>query len=450
MAAPEVSEAIRIPELKKRVIFTLSMLVVYRLGVFVPTPGIDAEALKRQFETASGTLFGMINMFSGGALENFSVFALGIMPYISVSIIMQLLTTAVKRLEELQKEGEQGRRVITRYTRFGTIGLALFQGYWISVGLESQGVVSDPGMQFRLVTALTLTSGTAFIMWLGEQISERGIGNGMSIIIFAGIVARMPATLFTTFDLMSTGEITPLSVLLILAIGIATIAFIVFVERCQRRIPIQYPRRAVGRMMTQASTQHLPLKLNTAGVVPAIFASAFLVFPATIAQFSNVQAFQDFMRYLNPGEVVYELLYSALILFFCFFYTAIVFDPNKISEDLKKNGGFIPTVRPGKDTASFLATVLSRITLWGGLYMVIVCIVPTMSYQALGAGVFAAFFGGTAVLIVVGVTLDTASQIQSYIVNKNYESFLSKNRDGGGKVRGASRGFQVKGQLIKR
>ncbi len=447
MAAPEFNEAIKIPELKKRVLFTIAMLVVYRIGVFVPTPGIDAVALKNRFESASGTLFGMINMFSGGALENFSVFALGIMPYISVSIIVQLLTTAVKRFEELQKEGEQGKRILTRYTRLGTIVLALFQGYWISVGLENQNVVAEPGMHFRIMTAMTLCAGTAFIMWLGEQISERGIGNGMSIIIFAGIVARMPATLMHTFDLMSTGEVTPFSILALFVIGIATVAFIVFVERCQRRIPIQYPRRAVGRRMTQASTQHLPLKLNTAGVIPAIFASAFLVFPATIAQFSNNDSVRDFVRYLTPGSASYEILYCLAILFFCFFYTAVVFDPQKISEDLKKNGGFIPTVRPGKDTAAFLSSVLSRITLWGGIYLCLVCTVPTLSYAALGAGSFAAFFGGTAVLIVVGVTLDTAAQIQTYIVNKNYEGFLKKDAP---RVRGASKGFAVRGQLIKR
>lgn len=447
MASPEINEAIKIPELKKRILFTLGMLIIYRFGIFVPTPGIDAGALKRQFESTSGTLFGMINMFSGGALEHFSVFALGIMPYISVSIIVQLLTTAVKRFEELQKEGEQGRRVLTRYTRIGAIFLALFQGYWISVGLENQHVVAVPGMQFRFITAITLAAGTSFIMWLGEQISERGIGNGMSIIIFAGIVARMPATLLHTFDLMSTGEVTPFSILMLLAMGIATVAFIVFVERCQRRIPVQYPRRAVGRRMTQAATQHLPLKLNTAGVIPAIFASAFLVFPATIAQFSNIPVLQEAVRYVNPGSITYEALYCAAIIFFCFFYTAIVFDPVKISEDLKKNGGFIPTVRPGKDTAHFLSSVLSRITLWGALYICVVCTVPTLAYQSLGAGAFAAFFGGTAVLIVVGVTLDTAAQIQSYVVNKNYEGFLNKDAP---RVRGAGKGFAIKGQLIKR
>ncbi len=447
MAAPEINEAIKIPELKKRLIFTLAMLVVYRLGIFVPTPGIDAQALSRQFQTGSGTLFGMINMFSGGALENFSVFALGIMPYISVSIIVQLLTTAVKRFEELQKEGEQGRRILTRYTRIGTIVLALFQGYWISVGLEKQNVVTDPGMHFRLMTAITLTAGTSFIMWLGEQISERGIGNGMSIIIFAGIVARMPATLLQTFDLMSTGEVTPFTILALLTIAVATVAFIVFVERCQRRIPVQYPRRAVGRSIRQAQTQHLPLKLNTAGVIPAVFASAFLVFPATIAQFAQNETVNEYIRYLSPGSMAYEIVYCLLILFFCFFYTAVVFDPQKISEDLKKNGGFVPTVRPGRDTATFLGAILSRVTLWGALYICIVCTVPTLAYQSLGAGAFAAFFGGTAVLIVVGVTLDTAAQIQSFVVNKNYEVFLNNDAP---RIRGASKGIAVKGQLIKR
>lgn len=437
----------KIPELRKRILSTLGMLVVYRLGVFVPTPGVDAEKLARIFEQASRTLFGIVNMFSGGALERFSVFALGIMPYISVSIIAQLLTTVIPQLEALSKEGEQGRRVITRYTRIGTIFLALFQGTMISIGLESQGVVAHPGFAFRATTAITLAAGTAFIMWLGEQITERGIGNGMSVIIMAGIVARMPSTLAQTFELMSTGEITPLKLLLIFMFALGTMAFIVFVERIQRRIPVQYPRRSAGRHMTQAMTQHLPLKLNTSGVIPAVFASAFLVFPATIAQFSHIEALKAWATNLRPGALMYECFYAILIIFFCYFYTAMVFDPVQIAENLKKNGGFVPTVRPGKDTAEFLSRVLARLTIWGALYVCAICIIPTMFYLNMGAASFTYFFGGTAVLIVVGVILDTVSQMESHIMARNYEGFLAK---GPGKVRGLSRATQIKGRLIQR
>lgn len=431
-----IREAFKIPELRKRLTFTFGMLIIYRLGVFVPTPGIDAEKLKRIFEQASATLFGMVNMFSGGALENFSVFALGIMPYISVSIIIQLLTTTWKHLEELSKEGDQGRRVITRYTRIGAVFLALFQGLMISIGLENQGVVADPGWAFRMKAALTLAAGTSFVMWLGEQITERGIGNGISIIIMAGIVARMPATLFQTFELISTGEIRPASLLVVLIFGVGVVAFIVFCERCQRRIPVQYPRRAVGRTMTQATTQHLPLKLNTAGVIPPIFASAFLAFFATIAQFSGLPALQTALGWLRPQTFSYELFFAALIIFFSYFYTAIVFDPNQIAENLKKSGGFVPTVRPGKDTADFLSRVLSRLTIWGAIYICLICIVPSLFYDNMGTVAFSYFFGGTAVLIVVGVTMDTCSQIESHIVTRNYEGFMNK---GPGKIRNRRR-----------
>lgn len=442
-----VAGASKIPELRKRIVFTLLMLVVYRMGVFVPTPGIDTVRLKQLFEQASSTLFGMVNLFSGGALENFSVFALGIMPYISVSIIVQLLTSTLKPLEELQKEGESGKRIITRYTRIGTIFLALFQGTVISLGLEQQGVVADPGWTFRFMTAITLTAGTAFIMWLGEQITERGIGNGISLVIMSGIVARMPSTISQTFDLASEGAISYFSLLLLFLFGACVVAFIVFVERSQRRIPVQYPRRAVGRHMTQATTQHLPLKLNTAGVIPPIFASAFLVFPATIAQFSNIESLQEMATWLTPGGLVYEIIFAALIIFFCFFYTAMVFDPSQIAENLKKNGGFIPTVRPGKDTAEFINKVLTRLTVWGSLYVCAICIIPTLFYVEMGAASFAYFFGGTAVLIVVGVVMDTASQIESHVMARNYEGFMSK---GGGKNRGGLRGAQVSGRLIQR
>lgn len=437
----------KIPDLRRRVFFTLGMLVVYRLGVFVPTPGIDAEKLKRLFEQASSTLFGMVNMFSGGALENFSVFALGIAPYISVSIIVQLLTPVVKRLEELSKEEGQGRRMITRYTRLGTVALAIVQGLLISIGLERQEVVTNPGLAFRIVTVITLTSGTAFIMWLGEQITERGIGNGMSIIIFAGIVARMPTTMLGTLALVPF-EISPGTMIALLIFAALTVFFIVFVERCQRRIPVQYPRRVVaGNRMVQANTQYLPLKLNSSGVIPAIFASMFLSFLGMIAHFSPVEGLGGMVSFLTPASFGYEFTYAVLIIMFCYFHLPYVSDPEKIAENLKKAGGFIPQVRPGKDTSVYLGNVLLRLTLWGSLYVCAICIMPSLFYIKMGATGFSAFFGGTAVLIVVGVMLDTISQIESHLVARNYERFTSK---GAGKVRGMSKGVQIGGRLIQR
>ncbi len=446
---PGLQDAAKIPELRKRALFTLSMLIIYRIGVFVPVPGIDVEKFKKTFEQASSTVFGMVNMFSGGAIENFSILALGIMPYISVSIIMQLLQTTSKTLEELSKEGQQGRAIITRYTRIGTIILALFQGTMISAGLQSQGLVTETGTLFIVKTAITLAAGTAFIMWLGEQITERGIGNGASLIIAAGIIARMPASLFQTLDLMDEGGIEPINMLVVLVFGVATVAFIVFVERSLRKVPVQYPKRAAqGRMMTQStSAQHLPLKLNTAGVIPPIFASAFLLFPATIAQYSDTPILKEYLQYLSPGTFFYEILFAALIIFFAYFYTSLVFDPNQIADNLKKNGGFVPTVRPGKDTADFLTRLLGRLTLWGSLYLAAICIVPQLVYTELGAATFSYFFGGTAILIVVGVTMDTMSQLQSHMYAKSYESFLEK---GPQKIRGANRATQVGGRLIRK
>lgn len=443
-SAGGINEASKIPELRQRVLATLGLLLVYRLGIFVPTPGVDAERLRAMFEQTSGTLFGLVNMFTGGALENFSIFALGITPYISVSIIIQLLTTSVPRLEELSKEGEQGRRVITRYTRIGTIFLALFQGWMISIGLENQGLVIEPGLAFRFKAALTLAAGTAFIMWLGEQITERGIGNGISLIIMSGIVARMPRTLVHSFELVNTGEVAPFTLLCAMLLGVGVVAFIVFCEKSQRRIPVHYPRRSVGRSLTQATTQHLPLKLNTAGVIPAIFASALLVLPASLAQFGNIEWIKTAVSYLTPGGLAYEALFGVLIIFFAYFYTAIVFDPNQISENLKKNGGFVPAVRPGKDTADYLNKVLSRLTIWGALYLAFVCIVPSVVYFKLGLGTFAYIFGGTAILIVVGVTMDTFNQIESHIVTRNYESLMNRSP---GKARG---GMSIRGRLIQR
>lgn len=431
--------AAKIPELRKRVMFTLGMLIVYRIGVFVPTPGIDAESFKGLLDRASGTVFGLANMFSGGALENFSVFALGVMPYISMSIVMQLMQAVIPQLEALSKEGEQGRRQITKYTRRGTIILAMFQGLMISIGLESQGVVSDPGWHFRIVSMLTLAAGTSFLMWLGEQISERGIGNGISLIITAGILAQMPSVMVGTFALTSTGELKHISLLLLLAFAISTVFFIVFVELSQRRIPVQYPKRTMGRRLVQAATQHLPLKLNSASVMPPIFASMLILFPATIASMSTNDTVKELSAYLIRGTLWGEIAFSVLIIFFCFFYTALVIDPDKMAENLKKNGGFIPSCRPGKDTADFIRYVLNRLTLWGSVYVVAICVVPQILYSDMGVGSFAYFFGGTAVLIVVGVTLDTVSQIESHVLARNYEGFMNKSP---GKIRGQSRLIQ--------
>lgn len=445
---PGLQDAAKIPELRKRALFTLSMLIIYRIGVFVPVPGIDAEQFKKTFEQASSTVFGMVNMFSGGAIENFSILALGIMPYISVSIIMQLLQHTSKTLEELSKEGQQGRAVITRYTRIGTIILALFQGGMISAGLQSQGLVTETGSIFIIKTAITLAAGTAFIMWLGEQITERGIGNGASLIIASGIIARMPSSFINTLDLMSDGGVEPINMLTVLVFAVLTVVFIVFVERSLRKIPVQYPKRAVaGRMMSQSAAQYMPLKLNTAGVIPPIFASALLLFPATIAQYSQSEVLKEYLQYLAPGSLSYEILFAGLIIFFAYFYTSLVFDPNQISENLKKNGGFIPTVRPGKDTADFLTKLLGRLTIWGALYLAAICILPQVVYSGMGAASFSYFFGGTAVLIVVGVTMDTMSQLQSHMFAKSYEAFLEK---GPQKIRGASRATQVGGRLIRK
>ena len=422
-----LTDAVKIPELGKRIAFTLGMLAVYRLGVFVSTPGIDVEALRRMFDAANGTLFGLINLFSGGALENFSIFTLGITPYISVSIMIQLLTPMIPALDSLRKEGETGRRVLTRYTRQGTIILALVQSMAIAYGLEKQGLVLNPGWMWRASTMITLTAGTSFIMWLGEQITERGLGNGISIIIFAGIAARMPTQLISTIQLVQNQEISPFTFLFILAFSLLVIFGIVYVERSYRKIPVQYPRRMVGKNLAQAQTQYMPLKVNMTGVIPPIFASAFMVLPATIASFSASERMQELLQYLAPGTWTHDLLFVGLIVFFSFFYTAVVFNPEEVADNLKKNGGFIPTVRPGKQTADFLYGVLNRLAVWGSIYISIVCIVPHMVYMDLNVPGFARVFGGTAVLIVVGVTLDTYNQIQSHMVAKSYESFMSKS-----------------------
>jgi preprotein translocase subunit SecY len=421
----------KIPELKRRVIFTLALLIVYRIGVHVPVPGIDAVALAEIFARAKGTIFGIFNMFSGGALERLSVFALGIMPYISASIILQLLTVVVPHLERLKKEGEQGRKKITQYTRYGTVVLSIIQGFGIAVGLERMGAVLVGGWGFRLMTVITLTAGTAFIMWLGEQITERGIGNGISLIIFAGIVVRVPDAIGNVFRLISTGEKSIFPVIILLVLMVAVVAFIVFVEQGQRRIPVQYAKRIVGRRMYGGQNTHLPLKINTSGVIPPIFASSIMMFPATIASFITVTWIQDIVGALRPGNALYELLYVAMIFFFCYFYTAVTFNPVEVSENMKKQGGYIPGIRPGKRTSDYIDKVLTRITLGGAIYVSLVCVLPSILTTQFNVPFY---FGGTALLIVVGVAIDTVSQIESHMLARHYDGFMKKG--GGGKVKG--------------
>lgn len=421
---------LNIPELKKRCLVTLGLLIVYRIGVHVPTPGIDSVALADIFLRAKGTILGVFNMFSGGALERLSVFALGIMPYISASIILQLLTVTIPHLEQLKKEGEQGHKKITQYTRYGTVVLSIIQGFGISVGLEKMGTVLHPGWAFRLMTVLTLTAGTAFIMWLGEQITEKGIGNGISLIIFAGIIVRIPVAIGNTFRLLSTGEIGIFLVIILLVFMALVITFIVFVEQGQRRLPVQYAKRVVGRKMYSGQSTHLPLKVNTSGVIPPIFASSIMMFPATIASFIAIPWMQDLINSLRPGNLVYELLFVIMIFFFCYFYTAITFNPVEVADNIKKQGGFIPGMRPGKRTADYIDKVLTRITLGGAIYISAVCVLPSILISYFKVPFY---FGGTALLIVVGVGIDTISQIESHLLVRHYEGFLKK---GGSKIKG--------------
>ena len=426
----------KIPELKKRILFTLGLLIVYRIGVHVPVPGIDSVALASFFKAAEATIFGIFNMFSGGAFEKLSVFALGIMPYISASIILQLLTVVIPHLEQLKKEGEQGRKKITQYTRYGTVVLSIIQGFGISVGLESMSapdgspVVLLPGWAFRLMTVITLTAGTAFIMWLGEQITERGVGNGISLIIFAGIVCRLPAASVNTVRLLSTGEMGIFAILILVVLMVAVVGFIIFVEQGQRRIPVQYAKRVVGRRMYGGQSTHLPLKINTSGVIPPIFASSIIMFPATIGSFVKVEWIQTITAAMRPGNLVYELLFIGFIFFFCYFYTAVTFNPVDVADNMKKAGGYIPGIRPGKRTADYIDKVLTRITLGGAIYVSAVCVLPSILITRFNVPFY---FGGTALLIVVGVAIDTVAQMESHMLSRHYEGFLKK---GGGKMKG--------------
>jgi len=423
--------AFRIPELKKRILFTLGLLAVYRVGAHIPTPGIDSQALAAFFQQTQGTLLGFFDMFSGGALSRLTIFALGIMPYISASIILELLTVVVPYLEKLKKEGEQGRKKITQYARYGTIVLSAVQGLGISLGLESMQsptgalVVPYPGWSFRLMTVLTLTAGTAFIMWLGEQITERGIGNGISLIIFAGIVARLPSAIVNTFRLMETGEINLLLMIFLLGLMVAVVAAIVFMEAGHRKIPIQYAKRVVGRRMYGGQSTHLPLKLNTSGVIPPIFASSIISFPLTIATFTHHPWLEWVSAALAPATPLYTLANVVMIFFFCYFYTAIIFNPMDVAENMKKYGGFIPGMRPGKRTAEYIDRTLTRLTFVGAIYLSFVVILPDYMIRYLNVPFY---FGGTGLLIVVGVAMDTMQQIESHLVMRHYESFLKKGR----------------------
>ncbi|ABC76201.1 preprotein translocase subunit SecY [Syntrophus aciditrophicus] len=421
----------KIPELQKRILYSLLMLGVYRVGAHIPTPGIDTAALMAYFEQAKGSLLGLFDMFAGGALSNLSVFALGIMPYISASIILQLLTVAVPHLERLSKEGEAGRRKITQYTRYGTIVLSIIQGFGISVGLENMAgptgvsIVMQPGWGFRLMTVLTLTAGTAFLMWLGEQITEKGIGNGISLIIFAGIVCRGPEAIINTFRLLSTGEMGFFLIIILIAMMITVIGVIVFVESGQRRIPVQYAKRVVGRKVYGGQSTHLPLKVNTAGVIPPIFASSIIMFPATIANFVPHPWMKVVADALVPGRIGYEVLYVGFIVFFCYFYTAVTFNPNDVAENMRKYGGYVPGIRPGKKTAEYIDDVLTRLTFSGAIYVSAVCVLPSILIAYFNVPFY---FGGTALLIVVGVALDTAGQLETHLLTRQYEGFLKKGK----------------------
>jgi preprotein translocase subunit SecY len=416
-------------ELKKRIWFTLGALLVYRLGTYIPLPGIDLDALQQAFQQQSSGILGMFNMFAGGAVERMAIFALGIMPYISASIILQLMTAVIPTLEQLKKEGEQGRKVINQYTRYLTVVLAVFQSYGIAVGLEgSSGIVTDPGWFFRFTAVVTLTGGTMFLMWLGEQITARGIGNGISLIIFAGIVANVPSAMAGTLELGRQGALSTPIILLVGVLAVVVVTAIVFVERAQRRLLIQYPKRQTGSRMFQGESSHLPLKLNTSGVIPPIFASSLLLLPITVANFSAGQGpgwLTTVTALLGNGQPLHMLFYGAMIVFFAFFYTAVVFNPKDTAEQLKKHGGFIPGYRPGQRTAEYIDYVLTRITAIGAAYLVIVCLLPEALITRVGIPFY---FGGTSLLIVVNVTMDTVQQVQGHLLAHQYEGLIKKSK----------------------
>jgi preprotein translocase subunit SecY len=423
----------KIPELKRRVLMTAVLLIAYRVGAHVPTPGIDGHALAQFFDQVQGTLLGMVDLFSGGNLRRLSIFALGIMPYISASIILQLLTVVVPALERLAKEGEAGRKKITQYTRYGTIVLSAVQALGIAYGLESMrsptglSIVPTPGWGFRLLTMVTLTAGTALIMWMGEQISEKGIGNGISLIIFAGIVVRLPSAISASYVLIKNGELKPIVVVGIVAVMVGVTAAVVLMQEGQRKIPVQYAKRVVGRRVYGGQSTHIPLRINTAGVIPVIFASSLILFPATLTRFIHHPWMQYISEALSPGHLTYTALYCALIIFFAYFYTAIVFNPVDLADNMKKYGGFIPGVRPGKKTAEYIDKTLTRITLPGAVFLAMISVLPDFLIRWFNTPFY---FGGTSLLIVVGVALDTVRQMESHLLMRNYEGFLRKKAKG--------------------
>jgi preprotein translocase subunit SecY len=423
----------KLTDLKQRLLFVLGALIVYRIGTYIPVPGIDPVKLAELFRDAQSSIVGLFNMFSGGALERFSLFALGIMPYISSSIIMQLMTTVIPSLEQLRKEGEQGRRKITQYTRYGTVVLATFQALGIAIALENQGVVVATGVGFKLLTVVSLVTGTMFLMWLGEQITERGIGNGISIIIFAGIVAGLPSAIAQTLELVGRGTFQPLFALVLFVITVAVTWFVVMMERAQRRITVNYAKRQQGRQVLAGGTSHLPLKINMSGVIPPIFASSLILLPATVVSWfgesKGLEWLRDVATTLSPGQPIYTLLYGAGIIFFCFFYTALVFNPKETADNLKKSGAFIPGIRPGDQTASFVDGVMTRLTLIGALYVTAVCLLPEFLIVKWNVPFY---FGGTSLLIVVVVCMDFMAQMQAHLMSHQYESLLKKANLTGG------------------
>jgi len=429
----------KVPELRKRIMFTIAMMAVYRIGVFVTVPGVNRVEMSNLIASGgTGSFLGMFNMFSGGALEQLSIFALGIMPYISSSIILQLLTVVIPKLDQLNKEGESGRKKVNQYTRYGTILLAVIQSFFIATWLESLGrggggggeVVTDPGWGFRVMTILTLTTGTAFIMWIGEQVTERGVGNGISLIIFAGIVAGMPDGLTQLFARSGSGDFSLFRLVVLLGIVLGSIAIICFFERAHRRIPVQYTKRMVGRKMYGGTQTHLPLKINVSGVIPPIFASSILMFPAQLASMSKSAWMQQMSNALQPTDWRYNFIYVVLIIFFTFFYTAVTFNPVDVADNLKKGGGFIPGIRPGKKTAEYIDRVLTRITCAGAVYLSAVCLIPALLQNYMSVPFY---FGGTGLLIVVGVALDTVQQIESHLITRNYDGFTGPK---GPRIRG--------------
>jgi len=425
----------QLSELKQRLLFVLMALIVYRIGTFIPTPGIDPAAMARFFEQQSGTILNMFNMFSGGALERLSIFALGIMPYISASIIMQLMSAVIPSLKELKKEGEAGRRKITQYTRYGTVVLATFQAIGVAIALQNQGVALHPGPSFVFTAAISLVTGTMFLMWLGEQITERGVGNGISIIIFAGIVAGLPAAVGGTLELARTGELSSGLVLLLFVMAMVVTAFVVFVERGQRRITVNYAKRQQGRKMYAAQSSHLPLKLNMSGVIPPIFASSIILFPATLGQWAgNVDGMgwlSDISATLAPGQPLYVTFYALAIVFFCFFYTAIVFDSRETADNLKRSGAFIPGIRPGEQSARYIDSVLTRLTAVGAIYITLVCLMPEFLILKWNVPFY---FGGTSLLIIVVVVMDFIAQVQSHLMSHQYEGLMKKANLKGGRA----------------